>query len=329
MDIAENPVHLELTGPEISVEIKKYPSIKTLFLKMALLSLKRPSTLADDINLSRARMVLNNLTLDTEKIQKYKRVCGFTNPGNTIPISYFQTLFIGLLGKFVTTPYFPINPMGLIHIGQSFEQKRPITTDETLVLSCSLHGVTKTQKGITSQFLLEVISDKKTIWKGISSFFTRSKIKRSKKKISKEKETFLTILETIFVPRDMGRQYAGVSNDYNPHHLHWLTARIFGFKQPIAHGMWSLARVIASLESDCESQYPRGVNAEFKLPIFMPATITLGYEKQKPETSKTQTSKTQDSKPPTDKNKTHENQINFELRDESKGVPHLKGQFYF
>ncbi|MCK5836491.1 MAG: hypothetical protein KAH09_04435, partial [Desulfobacula sp.] len=244
---------------------------------------------------------------------------------NTIPISYIQSLFIGLLGKFVTTPYFPINPMGLIHIGQTFEQKRSITTDETLDLSCSLHGVTKTPKGITSQFLLEAMSDKKIVWQGISSFFTRSKVKKSKKKKKeKREEKFLAIRETIGVPGNMGRQYAGVSNDYNPHHLYGFTAMIFGFKQPIAHGMWSLARVISSLEKNWEPQYPMGVDAEFKLPIFMPATITLGYEKEKPQTSKTQTEKTS-----TDKNKTHKNQINFELRDESKGLPHLKGQFYF
>ncbi len=310
MDIDEKPIQLELTGPEISLEIQKSPSIKVLLLKMAFLSMIRPSTLSHDTSLSKARIVLNNLRPNREMIQGYKSVCGFSRPDDTIPISYFQTLFIGLLGKFITTPYFPINPMGLIHIGQSFEQKRPIAMDETLDLSCRLQGVTKTQKGITSQFLLEVMSDKKIVWQGISSFFTRSKHKKAReKRPEKKEENFLPIMETIMVPWNMGRRYARVSGDYNPHHLHWLTARVFGFKQPIAHGMWSLARVMARLEKECDTPYPVGVNAEFKLPIFMPATITMGYEKIK--------------------NQPQKDLINFELRDEKKRLPHLKGQLFF
>jgi acyl dehydratase len=365
MAIDEKTIQLELTGSETLVEIKEYPSIKALFLKMFFLSMVRPSSHSDDIIVSKARIVLNNLRPDREIIQGYKDVCGFSKPhnietnnlktnnikpdkrqiNNNIPISYLQTLFIGLLGKFITTPYFPINPMGLIHIGQSFEQKRAITVDETLDLSCRLHYVTKTQKGIITQFLLEVMSDKKIVWQGISSFFTRNKVKQSKKeRDEKKEETFLKIKETISVPQNMGRQYAGVSGDYNPHHLYWFTAMIFGFKQPIAHGMWSLARVIASLEKNFDTQYPLGVEAAFKLPIFMPASISLGYEKLtnqpdddpldknrpvKNRSGKNRPDKDRSDKDRSDKGQPVKNQINFELRDKKKGLPHLKGQFYF
>lgn len=322
MDADDTPVHLKLTGPETRVEILTPPTMKSLLIKMVGLSMVRPSNLEDHIPLSRARVVLKNLTLDRKAIHQYRQVCGFSplenrRPGNPIPISYFQTLFIGLLGKFITTSHFPLNPMGLIQVGQSFEQKRAVTLDETLDLSCRLHGVTKTQKGIQTQFLLEAESEEQVVWQGISTFFTRNKVKHPPKKHSeKPQEIFLDIKEAIEVPRDTGRQYAGVSGDYNPHHLYGVTARLFGFKQPIAHGMWSLARAIASLERDCDLQYPLAGEGAFKLPIFMPALITLGYESMEI---------------PKDLNgaKPLNHQLNFELRDEKKGIPHLKGLLYY
>ena len=48
--------------------------------------------------------------------------------------------------------------------------------------------------------------------------------------------------------RDIGRRYGAVSGDRNPIHLYPLTARLFGFRRAIAHGMWTKARCLAALE---------------------------------------------------------------------------------
>jgi hypothetical protein len=332
MNIDESPVQFELTGPEILVEVKKNASVAALFSKVFFLSMIRPSTLDDTTCLSNVRVVRHHLKPDAQKVLDYKRVCGFsspdridpnqsesktTDPVTPIPATYLQTLFIGLLGKFITTSHFPITPMGLIQVGQSFEQTRAVTTDEILDLSCQLHGMTKTAKGIHTQFLLKVLSGKEIVWQGISTFFTRSKNKPPKKKLNEKKEDCLEIKETIAVPRDTGLKYAGVSGDYNPHHLYGFTARMIGFKQPIAHGMWSLARAMASLENRFGTHYPLKADAAFKLPIFMPAVITLGHEP----------AETLPADSPAMDIESDETRINFELRDKAKGLPHLKGQF--
>ena len=49
------------------------------------------------------------------------------------------------------------------------------------------------------------------------------------------------------IPDDAGRRYAKVSGDVNPIHLSGLTAKAFGFKRAIAHGMWVKARVLGAL----------------------------------------------------------------------------------
>ena len=53
--------------------------------------------------------------------------------------------------------------------------------------------------------------------------------------------------------KDLGRRYAAISGDYNPIHLGALSAKLFGFKQAIAHGMWSKARCLAALDAVIQS----------------------------------------------------------------------------
>jgi len=307
----ENDQHsrqIPLAGTETSLVIKKYPFMGFIFLKAMMLAPFRSNTIKDDLIVKKNRIILKNYLPDKELIKNYRTVCGFSRDRpKIIPISYLQALFIGLLGKFITSPFFPINPLGLIHIFQSFEQKRPVTTDEILDLACTLDSIKKTEKGIETDFTLEVMSKGELVWQGASVFFTRRPVKK-KKTAEKKKETFLEKKENILVPAGTGRKYAKVSGDYNPHHLYTILAKLFGFKRAIAHGMWSLARVVASLDKEFGIHHDSAfVEASFKLPIFMPATTSLGYECQK-NTENQQTI------------------VNFELRDKQKGLPHLKGR---
>ncbi len=295
------------TGHETSVEIKKFPWMGLIFLKALLISFFRSNTLADTALVPRTRIVLQNFQPDQTLIKNYRTVCGFReNNDGIIPITYLQTLFIGLLGKFITSPFFPLNPMGLIQVFQSFEQKRSVKTHESLDLACVLSGFTKKETGIETRFILEVRSGEEIVWQGISGFFTRSGAKKTPSP-KKPEEKFLEEKETIPVPKGMGIRYAKVSGDYNPHHLYTLLAKCFGFKTAIAHGMWSLARVTASLDREFDLQGPLRIEASFKLPVFMPAVTTLGWEQAENE-------------------ETGQTLVNFELRDQQKGLPHLKGR---
>ena len=72
----------------------------------------------------------------------------------------------------------------------------------------------------------------------------------------------------------LGRRDASVSGDYNPIHLADVTARPFGFRKAIAHGMWSLARCAAELgEAGMPGQTT--LDVAFRLPVYLPAWVTL------------------------------------------------------
>jgi acyl dehydratase len=76
--------------------------------------------------------------------------------------------------------------------------------------------------------------------------------------------------ETLDVMDNTGWRYARVSGDFNPIHLTARTAQMFGFKQAVAHGMWSLGRCLAA----AAPHLPKGkmqVDTQFKLPVYIPS----------------------------------------------------------
>jgi acyl dehydratase len=75
------------------------------------------------------------------------------------------------------------------------------------------------------------------------------------------------------VPADTGRRYAAVSGDVNPIHLAAPAARAFGFPRAIAHGMWTAARCLASLESWTPPAHE--VRIAFRRPVLLPSSVEL------------------------------------------------------
>ncbi len=58
-----------------------------------------------------------------------------------------------------------------------------------------------------------------------------------------------TVVDTWRVGAHVGRAYGSLNGDLNPIHLHALTAQLFGFKRPIAHALFLVARAEASLRT--------------------------------------------------------------------------------
>jgi len=78
---------------------------------------------------------------------------------------------------------------------------------------------------------------------------------------------------TWTLPGDLGRRYGAASGDVNPIHMHSLSARVFGFRAAIAHGMWTKARCLAQLEPGLGEKL--NVTVEFRKPILLPATVAF------------------------------------------------------
>ena len=91
-----------------------------------------------------------------------------------------------------------------------------------------------------------------------------------------------------------------MSGDLNPIHVHPLSARLFGLRGAIAHGMWTKARCLAALGSELPPAYT--VDVAFRKPIVLPATVRFA-EAAGPAPGS----------------------IAFGVRDASRGTAHLNG----
>lgn len=85
-----------------------------------------------------------------------------------------------------------------------------------------------------------------------------------------------SIRTTLDAAESVGRRYARVSGDYNPIHLHALTARAFGFTRAIAHGWWALAAALARLGVDeTSADQQRYLEVAYRRPILLPSRPTV------------------------------------------------------
>ncbi|MGB8022152.1 MAG: MaoC/PaaZ C-terminal domain-containing protein [Candidatus Nanopelagicales bacterium] len=75
-------------------------------------------------------------------------------------------------------------------------------------------------------------------------------------------------------PWDLRVWVSGGRSDVNPIHLHPATARLLGFRRPIAHGWWTAGRVAARLGID-ELLPGRKLEIVFRRPVELPSAPTL------------------------------------------------------
>ena len=208
---------------------------------------------------------------------------------------------------------FPLSPLGLVHMRQGIEQYRPMRPGEVLDLLCRLAEVRATGRGYEVDFSLEVRVAGELTWRGVMTILSRNAETRGRKERSTRAapateagadEGFRS--SRVVVPEDTGRRYAAASDDWNPHHLTWWTARTVGYKSPIAHGMWTLARTVAEIEGERPFGVPTWVDATFKKPIYLPGEVDLRVRDD---------SATLAAQPA----------FRFEVRNPKDGAPHMLG----
>ena len=296
----KTPEEIELKEPEQAISLHKDLFMPIVLIKGLMLSLLRLSVNSSkDIVFTKYSSSLNNIKLDLNKVAQFKKICGFPQNTNTVPMLYLQSLFMGQFGKYITSSFFPLLPMGLIHTKQKIIQTRNINQNEILNTKFSLDRINIDEKGLEITFLLEITSGSELVWKGITTTLSKSKKYKKRRKIDQSPEA-LSPFTIIDVPKNIGRQYAKVSGDYNPHHLSTYFAKLFGFKRAIAHGMWSLARSVAEMEKQFPDNELFSIDVSFKRPLFLPGTAALAANKDN-------------------------DHILFELRDNTTKTPHLAG----
>ena len=272
---------------KFSLRFRSTPSIVPSYTRIVLV--RKAALLPDDVELPRLEAVLTHFKPSRERVTAYRALCG-GEPSDTLPVAYPHVLATPVQLALMASRAFPVRLMGLVHLRNHIEQRRPLRVDESGSIRVWINGHRDTDRGqefdVNSQ--IEVAGE--PVWSETCVFMAR----RLTRDTSKRTSSRIHAGEGIPAPdaeavqpgpdgvrtcavdaaEDIGWRYARVAGDYNPIHLSKVGARMFGFTQPIAHGMWSLARCLAGIDTRA-FEAPKRVDVVFKRPVTIPAPLTL------------------------------------------------------
>jgi hypothetical protein len=257
-------------------ELDSPPSLTALYpraLTGAVTELPRklPGLRRGEAALPDLELAVRDVRIDREHLAAYDRVCGF-RVRDELPPTYPHMVAFPLAMKLMTDGSFPFPVMGLVHIANRIELTRPLRADEPFDFTVRAQKLRDHERGMAFDVVADASAGGDRVWHSTSTYLRKRGGAGGGGSGSRRPDP--PPPDSLWdVPGDIGRRYGSVSGDINPIHLHPLSARLFGFPKPIAHGMWLKARCLAALEGRLPDALT--VEVEFKLPLPLPSKVAF------------------------------------------------------
>jgi acyl dehydratase len=246
---------------------------------------KKPQA-AERAQLPDTRLSVAEVRVDPGRVDAYAKVCGFQGLGPALPLTYPHILGFPLAARIMAERDFPLPLMGLVHTSIEITSHRTLTVADRPELTVYAAQLRPHRRGTEVLMVTEARLGGEVVWEDRSAYLARHRLEGARHGVegtpssaasaaslssaeARASEEPLPAVEEWRLPAGLGRRHARVSGDYNPIHLHRLTARPLGFRRAIAHGMWTVARCAAALPT------ASGISAEFRTPVLLPSTVTF------------------------------------------------------
>ncbi|GGL23343.1 hypothetical protein H9L10_06370 [Phycicoccus endophyticus] len=216
---------------------------------------------------------VEDVRIDRHRLAAYQRLTGH-DVSDTVPQPYPWVLAFPVQTALMVRPDFPLALPGMVHLENRVTTHRPMDAAEPLTLEARAGELRPHRRGRTLAVRLEARVGDELVWECDSVYLARG----AGHEDAPRGETPPDLPEgppagVWRLPAGLGREYARVSGDVNPIHLHPLTARALGFRRHIAHGMWTYARTLAALGRG--SLGPSSSRVWFTAPVYLPSTVEL------------------------------------------------------
>lgn len=246
------------------------------------------------------------VTLDARHLAQYAKVCGFTSE-HGVPITYPQLLTFPLVMAFFASSECPWPAMGTVHLANRIVQHQSLHAGDPLRVEVSTGVLLAHEKGQIFELDLKILRRDELVWQARQSLLRLGVKQPAGAAFAGHVRGDLPLSHQadFSASANIGRRYGSVSGDRNPIHLWALSARLFGFRRAIAHGMWTHARALAALLPR-EPLSQAEVAVDFKTPLFLPARASL-WTRHQPQNSS-------------------DAGVLFEVRNSKGDKPHLRGQ---
>lgn len=227
--------------------------------------------------LQRAPVLWQTFLPDTRHYRRYCQLVGWSNPDVVHPF-YWQVKGLPLQLRLLAHPKSPFKLLGLVHLQNRVDTYAECRVDIPCELVARFDGVFQHRRGLAVDVTVTGTQRGKRVYSATGTYLMRSSLQittlpayETQMPAPGESADVLTSCSFSGV---MVRRYAGISGDLNPIHLSTLTAKLFGFKRAIVHGMYSGACAVSALDQ-AGSLAGEEVSIAFKRPMLVPATARL------------------------------------------------------
>lgn len=258
------------------VELAEVPGLGALYVKGVAASARLAATSRGRVagGLPDVAYRVRGVRADADHLTAYQHLLG-ESASDALPAGFVHVLAFPVATALMVRADFPLPLVGMVHLANAVEQRRPLHLGEELDVRASARDLRAHRSGTQVDLVTEVraAGSDDVAWRGVSTYLAKG-VRGSDARPADDdaRATFEPPVPTgqWRLAGDVGRRYAEVSGDRNPIHLSALGAKAFGFPRTIAHGMYTASRALADVGAARGDAFTWTV--EFAKPVLLPST---------------------------------------------------------
>lgn len=272
-----------MASSENLVEYIRLPAIPNLlsqYGKAALGAAPVVGSKRDGKSMPTTGVEVRGVRVDPANLAAYTSVCGLRF-GDVLPLTYPFTLAFPLSMQLMLDPDYPVPAMGSVHLTNEIESRRPLRVGDELSIRARAENLREHSAGLLLDIVTEIRTDDddEPAWIQRAGLLSKRRTSLTPPKDAPRppKPAPPTAAEigdpTVVksVSEALISEYAAVSGDRNPIHVSKVGAKAFGFPNVIAHGMWTAATLLGTVEGAIPERARYSV--EFGKPVVLPAKL--------------------------------------------------------
>lgn len=267
------------------MEYTRLPAIPNLLAqygKAAVGSMPVVGGSRDGTSMPATGVEVSGVRVDVANLAAYARVCDLRLT-DQLPLTYPFTLAFPLSMQLMLDPDYPVPAMGSVHLTNEIESRRPLRVGDELTIRAHAENLREHPAGLLLDVVTEIRTgdDDEPAWVQRSGLLSKRRTsltpaKDAPRPPKPEPPTAdeigdPTVVKSVSEARIA--EYAAVSGDRNPIHVSKVGAKAFGFPNVIAHGMWTAATLLGTVEGGIPERARYTV--EFGKPVILPAKLGI------------------------------------------------------
>lgn len=211
--------------------------------------------------------------IDPAHLARYNRLLGFD--ADALPVSYYYLLAQRAHLPTLLKPQFPFRVAGLVHAANEIVEHRRARPGAALRLATEVRIEPPREDGaVYCTLVTRGFAAGEAVFTCTSAYLAVRGASRAARGGDGGDAPAGPQLGGWHLDRASGRAYAAVSGDWNPIHLWRWSARLFGMRAPVIHGMHTMARACALLEQG-DGRRVRALSGRFRAPAQLGAALAL------------------------------------------------------